>query len=138
MPQPLVPALQEDGELLIDGTGNVGQTLFAQYERVPIGSSHDDSRTFGGDIAEVLLFNRNLSETEQAGVERYLALHYGLITSPDNLRPHTNFRISASGEDLLLTRPDGTLADFVPRHPGAPRYLLRTAHRGPFGLGILL
>lgn len=109
--------ITRDGELLIDGTGNVGQTLFAQYERVPIGSSHDDSRTFGGDIAEVLLFNRNLSETEQAGVERYLALHYGLITSPDNLRPHTNFRISASGEDLLLTRPDGTLADFVPAIP---------------------
>jgi len=27
--------------------------------------------------------------------------------------PHTNFRIASSGEDLLLTRPDGSTADFV-------------------------
>ncbi|MCC5841608.1 MAG: CotH kinase family protein [Opitutales bacterium] len=106
--------LTRDGELLREATGSLGQTLFAQYERVPVASSHDDSRTFGGEIAKVLLFNRSLSVEEQAGVEQYLNLHYGLTASPENLRPHTNFRISAAGEDLLLTRPDGSTADFVP------------------------
>jgi hypothetical protein len=103
--------LTRDGELLEEATGTVGRTLLADFERVPVGSSHDDNRTFGGDIAEVLLFNRGLSVEEQAGVERYLEAYYGL--GPAALHPHTNFRIAAAGEELLLTRPDGSMADFV-------------------------
>ncbi|MCC5805074.1 MAG: CotH kinase family protein [Opitutales bacterium] len=100
-----------DGALLAEARGTVGRTLLADYERVPVGSSHDDTRTFGGDIAEVLLFNRGLSAEEQAGVERYLEAYYGLADGPRH--PHTNFRIAAAGEELLLTRPDGTLVDFI-------------------------
>ena len=103
--------LTRDGDLLIEATGSVGRTLLADYERVPVGSSHDDSRPFGGEIAEVLVFNRGLSLEEQAGVERYLEAYYGLADGP--FHAHTNFRIAAAGEELLLTRPDGSVADFV-------------------------
>ncbi len=103
--------LTRDGEVLAEATGSVGRTLLSDYERVPVGSSHDDGRTFGGEMAEVLLFNRGLSAEEQAGVERHLKAYYGLGPAP--LHPHTNFRIAAAGEELLLTRPDGSTADFV-------------------------
>ncbi len=103
--------LTKNGALLAEATGTVGRTLLADYERVPVGSSHDDARTFGGDIAEVLLFNRGLSAEEQAGVERYLEDYYGLAEAPRH--PHANFRIAAAGEELLLTRPDGSTPDFI-------------------------
>jgi hypothetical protein len=105
--------LTRDGALLAEADGSVGQTLLAQYERVPVGSSHDDSRTFGGEIAELLLYNRGLSADEQERVELYLNSHYGLAAPAAPARPQTSFRISAQGEPLLLTRPDGTAADFV-------------------------
>lgn len=103
--------LRVDGGQVAQAGGTVGRTLFADYERVPLGSSHDDSRTFGGQIAEVLLFNRGLSAEETEAVEAYLEAKYrsGPATSP-----HTNFRIAAGGEPLQLTRPDGSVADFVP------------------------
>lgn len=103
-----------DGEVVAQQTSSVGQTLLAQYERVPIASSHDDSRTFGGDIAEVILFNRSLNPVEQAGLAAYLSYKYALQPTQAETFLHTNFRISADGEPLVLTRPDGTTADFVP------------------------
>lgn len=106
--------LRVDGAQVAQAAGTVGRTLFADYERVPLGSSHDDSRTFGGDIAEVLLFNRSLSAEETEAVEAYLQAKYGDPAAPQPLAPHTNFRIAAAGEPLQLTRPDGTVADFVP------------------------
>ena len=100
--------LRVDGGQVAQAGGTVDRTLFADYERVPLGSSHDDWRTFGGQIAEVLLFNRGLSAEETEAVEAYLDAKY------HSSAPHTNFRISAGGEPLKLTRPDGSVADFVP------------------------
>lgn len=65
---------------------------------------------FGGDLAEVLMFDRSLTETEARGVERHLAARFGLgLLEPR----HANFQLSAEGERLVLTRPDGTEADRV-------------------------
>jgi autotransporter-associated beta strand protein len=105
--------LFRDGAVIGEATGSVGTTRLADYERVPVGSSHDDTRTFGGEIAEVLLYNRNLAASERIGVERYLATRYGLSTGSIPLFPHANFRIAAQGEPLILTRPDGTRADAI-------------------------
>ena len=105
-----------DGTLLVEGTGTSGTTLLANYERLPVGSSFDNARTFGGQIAEVMIYNRALSALERASLERHLASKYNLtFTTPagQTTPPHTNFRISAAGETLVLTRPDGATADLV-------------------------
>lgn len=65
---------------------------------------------FGGDLAEVLMFSRALSDTELRGIERHLAARAG-VTLPEPR--HTSFQLSAEGERLTLTRPDGTTADQV-------------------------
>jgi len=65
---------------------------------------------FGGDLAEVLIYDRPLSENERRGVAQDLAGRYALELA----RPlHTDFQLNAGGERLVLTRPDGVVADQV-------------------------
>ena len=69
---------------------------------------------FGGDLAEVLLYRRALTPDERQGLARHFAARYGIrIAAP----LHASFQLSAAGEELLVTRPDGSTADFV--HFGA-------------------
>jgi hypothetical protein len=86
---------------------------------------------FNGDLAEVILFNRTLSETERRGVERYLATKYA-IDLP--LPRHTNFKLSADGEAVILTRPDGTTEDRITFGPILSNVSLG---RQPDGIGAL-
>lgn len=65
---------------------------------------------FGGELAEVLLYDRPLSENERRGVGAYLAGKYGILVSAPR---HTNFQLDADGEELQLTRPDMTVADYI-------------------------
>jgi hypothetical protein len=116
MDQPAAKAsMFRNGSVIAEATGNTGTSLLANFERFPIGSSFDNARTFGGQMAEVLMYNRSLSALERASVERYFAAKYNLalqtpsVTSP----PHTNFRISSAGESIVLSRPDGSPADTV-------------------------
>lgn len=84
---------------------------------------------FAGDVAEVLAFDRALTDAELMGVQQYLAERYGL-TLPRAF--HTNFKLAAEGEALFLTRPNGTLADTVPATP-LPRDI--SLGRQPDGTG---
>lgn len=59
---------------------------------------------YGGDIAEILVFDTALSESKRRQVENYIARIYGLPTYTF----HTNFKLSSSGETILLTMPDST------------------------------
>lgn len=116
MDQPTAKArIFRDGVVVSEANGSTGTSLLANFERLPVGSSFDNSRTFGGQIAEVLLYNRSLSALERASLERHFAAKYGLAlqTPVANAPAHTNFRISAAGETLALTRPDGSTADLV-------------------------
>ena len=66
---------------------------------------------FDGDAAEILVYDRALSESERRSVEENLAAKYALhLPSP----LHTNFKLGADGEAVLLTRPDGLRADEFP------------------------
>jgi hypothetical protein len=67
---------------------------------------------FAGDVAEILIFDRTLTEAEARGIEESLRVQYGL-TFPAAIR-HTNFSLDKDGEKVFLTRPDGTLADWLP------------------------
>jgi hypothetical protein len=98
---------------------------------VPVGSSHDDARTFDGDMAEMILYNRWLGTGERMAVERHLAERYALAIHQAVLHPHTNFRIAAAGETLVLTRPDGSLADQVEPVNSPPDVSYGRTHEDP-------
>jgi len=66
---------------------------------------------FLGDVAEILIFNRALTDGEVRSTQEFLARQYGL---PVRHVPHTNFSLDRDGETVQLTRPDGTVADQVP------------------------
>lgn len=65
-----------------NGAPLAGQTLYSPpvLERSQnfIGYSHWGEATFQGDIAEILLYNRTLTSTEQAAVRQYLSEKYGI------------------------------------------------------------
>lgn len=65
---------------------------------------------FNGDIAEVLIYDRALTAVERSGVEAALAATYAI---PLPQPRHTSFNLSASGESLVLTAPDGSTMDRV-------------------------
>lgn len=102
-----------NGDEVASAAGHPGLTILANYDRLPVGSSHDDARTFDGDIAEFLLYNRSLPDGERQAVERYLSQKYALPLQQPTLHPHTSFRIAAEGEMLVLTRADGVTADSI-------------------------
>ncbi|HAB16097.1 MAG TPA: hypothetical protein DCE44_06575 [Verrucomicrobiales bacterium] len=80
------------------------------YVTAPLEIGSGAYGAFGGDIAEILMFDRALSDAERRGVEAGLGVKYAL---PLGQWRHTNFQLSSTGEVLLLTRPDGSLADAV-------------------------
>lgn len=91
-----------------------GTTTLSSYGIHAIGRSHTD-RFLDGEIAGFAMYNRPLSDMERRDVERWI------MGESRPVELHTNFRISADGEHILLTRPDGQLADelqptFVPRN----------------------
>ena len=70
---------------------------------------------FGGEIAEVLVYNRALSKTEQDGVKGYLGARYGLFVTA-NQAPTVTLSAPASGTVIkqgksLALRADAADAD---------------------------
>ena len=59
-----------------------------------------------GELAEIIVFNRGLDPEETKQLETYLRVKY---LGP--VFPHANFSISAAGEEIVLTMPDGTQVD---------------------------
>lgn len=99
------PRLYLDGTLAREGLRSPRSAVTAPIE---IGAGAYGA--FGGDVAEILLFNRALTETERHGLEAGLAAKYHLTLARYY---HTGFQLSAAGEVLTLTRPDGSTADTV-------------------------
>src|SRR5215471_9045052 len=83
-------------------TGNPGSNGLGQPT---IGS--DGGNAFGGDIAEIIVFNRALTAAERANVENYLGNKYGIQTSGTSApffdkfsATDTGFTNTISGGDL--------------------------------------
>lgn len=75
-------------------------------------SDSGGDRYFDGEIAEVILFDRALESDERQAIERMLADFYALpLHGNKGSELHTSFNLSAAGETLVLTRPDGSVAD---------------------------
>ena len=54
-----------------------------------------------GDIAELIVINRALNQTEQAGVWRYLAERYGFVTEFDPINDPGHFALASLCHVLL-------------------------------------
>lgn len=86
--------------------------------------------SWSGDLAELLVFDRSLSEAQVLGLQRYLSESYGI---PLGRYWHANFSISAKGESLTLTRPDGIVLDQVQTPSAVPPDI--SYGRGPDAVG---
>ena len=100
------PALTVNGTLSSPGVQSSRSTVTAPVE---IGAGSYGA--FAGDVAEILVFDRTLTEAEARGAEEFLRAKYSLSFPVSR---HANFTLSGNGEKVFLTRPDGALADWLP------------------------
>lgn len=99
------PSLDVNGALIAAGPPSPRRSVTAPVE---IGSGAYG--VFNGDVAEILVFDRSLSEAER----RALAAHFAAVFDIPLLQPwHTSFQLDADGESLVLSRPDGVVADRI-------------------------
>jgi hypothetical protein len=82
---------------LTNGTGTIAVTPADGGQPVRLGSRADLVTQMKGDIAEVLIFNRGLSETERGTIANYLASKYGI--------PFVRQAVAAGGPSLSVSRP---------------------------------
>jgi hypothetical protein len=71
-------AVRADG---VDGGTSVSNILSANSGNLLLGVRSDGTYYFNGDIAEVILYNTNLSTSDRSTVEHYLANRYGITSS---------------------------------------------------------
>lgn len=80
---------------------DIVQEPIAAFTRMMIGRGYGgDARYFDGEIAEFILYRRELTDAEYKSVYAYLEEKYDL-SHVNNI--HTSFSLSGSGEDLCLT-----------------------------------
>ena len=71
-------AVRVDG---IDGGTSSANILSSNSGALQLGVRSDGTYYFNGDIAEVILYNTNLSTSDRSTVEHYLANRYGITSS---------------------------------------------------------
>jgi hypothetical protein len=91
--------------------GAVGAASTRNVVNAPVEIGTGAYGSFAGEVAEILVFDRTLTELELKGIEEFLRQKYQL-TFPQ-IR-HTNFTLDKNGEKIFLTRPNGLLADWLP------------------------
>ncbi|WP_422007735.1 T9SS type A sorting domain-containing protein [Roseivirga pacifica] len=97
---------------LLVGTGTSDNTALDEPDTWAIGNQndYDNEAQFQGNIAEVLVFSQVLSAEEQARVESYLALKYGITRSNDSDNDATtNELVSGSIREGDYVAADGTV-----------------------------
>lgn len=91
-------------------SARVGTASTRRYVTAPTEIGAGAYGAFAGEVFEILVFNRALDTAERRALSGHLADRYEL----DFLEPrHTNFRLDAGGETLVLTAPDGRPVDRV-------------------------
>lgn len=99
-------SIYKDNDRVAIGDTTVVMESMAEFSRMMIGRGYvGDTRFFDGDIAEFILFRRELTDVEYKSVYAYLEEKYAL-SHVNNL--HTSFSLSSEGETLCLT-PFGAL-----------------------------
>ncbi|MDZ7738594.1 MAG: Calx-beta domain-containing protein [Bacteroidales bacterium] len=72
------------------------QTTISLNEQ-SLGSLINSSMYYGGNIAEVLVYNVNLNQTRRNIIESYLAAKYGLTVSSDKYGSHPGYHYDVAG-----------------------------------------
>jgi hypothetical protein len=92
-----------------------------------IGGTHE---LYGGDLADVVVFDEALSPSDRQRIENFFAKRYGKSLQ----LAHTNFNLSAGGEALLITNKQGELLHRleVPSLPTDVSYGLDGKNEGYF------
>lgn len=91
--------------------GAVGPVSTRNIVNAPVEIGAGAYGAFAGELTEVLIFNRQLTDQELRGIEEFLRQKYQLLFPQVR---HTNFTLDKDGEKLFLTRPTGELADWLP------------------------
>ena len=79
------------------------------YSNLKIGSKiGSDGEFYGGDIAELIVYNSALDSINLKRVENYLVRKYEM----NHISFHTNFKLG-SGEAIILTKADSSVCDSI-------------------------
>jgi hypothetical protein len=82
----------------VSGTGTIAAQLADGDTALRIGSREDRFTKLKGDLAELLIYDAALSDTDRRSVELYLAGKYGLaLTTPLNTLPTVKITAPANG-----------------------------------------
>ena len=93
-----------NGQLVSSGTAP-STPNFAPPRGFLVGNWFRGGRCYNGDIAELLIFNRALTESERTSVETYLNTKYAVVAPPDAPTALSVSPISASQSNLLWQVP---------------------------------
>ena len=80
----------------------VSSLLLSEASSMTIGLSRTGKLYFDGQIAEFIMFRRQLTEEEYASVYQYLSNKYGL---PTQFNIHASFSLSSDDDGVTLTPP---------------------------------
>ncbi len=80
----------------------VSSLQLSEASSMTLGLSRKGSYYFDGQIAEFIMFRRQLTESEYASVYQYLSNKYGL---PTHFYFHASFSLSADDDGVMLTPP---------------------------------
>jgi hypothetical protein len=120
-----------------NGTGIVNTNTADTLQDVKIGTRNDLFTKMRGDIAEILIYNRSLSETERNTAFNYLQTKYGLQNSPPSATLSATPANVNAGDIITLTATatdlDGTIARVEFLANGVP---VGTATAGPYRLRV--
>ncbi|RYD36423.1 MAG: hypothetical protein EOP86_05995, partial [Verrucomicrobiaceae bacterium] len=123
------------------GGGNITANIADADTSVIIGSRADLFTKMKGDIAEILIYNRALNETERGSVTGYLGEKYNIQNIPPTvtLAAGPAGPVLAAGTTVTLTAtpadPDGTVARVQFLANGAP---VATATAAPYSVKVTL
>lgn len=100
--------LYVNSENVGSGTSNTSPLSDGPTFAIGNHSTYDADGQFEGDIAETIVFNSVLSETEQARVETYLALKYGITRTITGLSEAAEDYLAADGSVIWDIDNQGT------------------------------
>ena len=106
--------------VLVLSQGGKLSTLANIRDTAALGQGYNDNTYFPGDIAEVLVYTRTLTDTERQQVEQYLLTKYA-ITPPVNQAPVAN-----AGPDQAITLPSSATLNGTATDDGLPSGALTT------------
>jgi hypothetical protein len=123
-----IETLYLDGSLALTATGKL-PTLAGIRDTGNVGRGYNDNTYFGGRIAEILVYDRALTDSERQAVDQYLRTKY---FPPVNAAPAVN-----AGSDQLVNLPAAATLSGSATDDGLPNNNLTAAWTKQSGPGTV-